>query len=73
MILILILTLQRGWSRDLPPVMYGPKQTLAYTAYHLMPQWAVVSRVMAQVAAKLPGFRPRTMLDFGSGPGTAIL
>lgn len=30
-------------------------------------------RVMTEVKSELPDFDPRTMLDFGSGPGTSAL
>jgi ribosomal protein RSM22 (predicted rRNA methylase) len=30
-----------------------------------------VRRVVGEVAVRLPGFKPKLMLDYGAGPGTA--
>lgn len=53
-------------------MLYGPKQTIAYTLHDLLPSFGVALRVLGQLSDYLPAFQPRTMLDFGGGPGTAI-
>ncbi len=34
--------------------------------------YAAVARVLDELRLRLPDFAPRSMLDFGAGPGTAI-
>ena len=34
--------------------------------------YAVAQRVFEELASRLPEYRPRSMLDWGAGPGTAI-
>ena len=34
--------------------------------------YAVAQRVFEELASRLPGYCPRSMLDWGAGPGTAI-
>lgn len=61
-------------NTDSPPLLYGPNETLAYALHGLLPSWGVCHRVLSEVKASLPpGWAPRSMLDYGSGPGTAIL
>lgn len=43
----------------------------AYLVARLPATFAAVSRVLAEVAARRPGFMPASVLDAGSGPGTA--
>lgn len=43
----------------------------AYLVARLPATHAAVSRVLAEAVAARPGFQPRSMLDAGSGPGTA--
>jgi ribosomal protein RSM22 (predicted rRNA methylase) len=43
----------------------------AYLTARLPATFAVNKRVMAEVAARLPGFAPQSVLDCGAGPGTA--
>ncbi|CAB1108114.1 unnamed protein product [Ectocarpus sp. CCAP 1310/34] len=54
-------------------VVYGPSETFAYVYHRMVPAYTVLHRVMAEVKSELPDFNPRTMLDFGSGPGTSAL
>jgi ribosomal protein RSM22 (predicted rRNA methylase) len=44
----------------------------AYAAFRLPATYAAVSAALAQVRAQLPGWTPRSALDVGAGPGTAI-
>jgi hypothetical protein len=50
---------------------YTPTEAHAYALARFPGCWAAVQRVVAEVAARLPGFKPRSVLDFGAGPGTA--
>ena len=56
-----------------PAVEYGPKETFAYIASQLPFMLAPLQNVFAEIARRIPGFAPKSMLDFGSGPGTAII
>jgi len=60
-------------NTDSPPLLYGPQETLAYVLHGMLPSYGVAHRVFTEIRASLPGFSPRSMLDFGCGPGTAIL
>eukprot|EP00899_Mesostigma_viride_P029455 jgi/Mesvir1/9695/Mv12173-RA.1 len=61
------------WEDDVAPDMrYSQSITRAYVAARLPAIFAVMQRIFKEVATLLPDFRPSTMLDFGSGPGTAI-
>lgn len=55
-----------------PAVEYGPKETFAYIASQMPFLLAPLQNVFAEIARRIPGFAPKSMLDFGSGPGTAI-
>ncbi|CAM9153981.1 unnamed protein product [Ectocarpus sp. 4 AP-2014] len=54
-------------------VVYGPSETFAYVYHRMVPAYTVLHRVMTEVKSELPDFNPRSMLDFGSGPGTSAL
>eukprot|EP00903_Cladosiphon_okamuranus_P009917 g9414.t3 len=54
-------------------VVYGPSETFAYVYHRMMPAYTVLHRVMAELKSELSDLNPRSMLDFGSGPGTAAL
>jgi ribosomal protein RSM22 (predicted rRNA methylase) len=43
----------------------------SYLVARLPATYAAVSRVLAELAARRPGFAPASLLDAGSGPGTA--
>jgi len=45
---------------------------LAYAVFRLPATFAAVYFAMAQAKERLPGFNPRTLLDMGAGPGTAM-
>lgn len=55
-----------------PAVEYGPKETYAYIASQLPFLLAPLQNVFGEICRRIPGFAPKNMLDFGSGPGTAI-
>lgn len=61
-------------STDSPPLLYGPKEALAHTLHALLPSYGLAVRVFEDVAAGLPpSWAPRSILDFGAGPGSATL
>ena len=43
----------------------------AYAAFRMPATYAAVHAVLAEVNERLPGMRPRTLVDAGAGPGTA--
>jgi ribosomal protein RSM22 (predicted rRNA methylase) len=71
-------------NTDSPPVLYGPNETLAYVLHQLLPQYGVAHRILSELRNAVPppaagpggpaagGYRPVSMLDFGSGPGSAV-
>ncbi|KAG0169562.1 37S ribosomal protein S22 [Apophysomyces sp. BC1034] len=53
-------------------VSYGPRESVAYAAGVLPTTYAAITNVFAEVSKRMADFKPKTMLDFGTGPGTAI-
>ncbi|ORY93986.1 mitochondrial small ribosomal subunit Rsm22-domain-containing protein [Syncephalastrum racemosum] len=51
---------------------YGPRESLAYVAGAMPSTYAAVTNVLNELNKRLSNFSPKTMLDFGTGPGTAI-
>jgi hypothetical protein len=67
----------KGPQRDVrrpkvPRLDYSREETLAYAAARLPACYAVSHRVFQELRVRSPGFVPTSILDFGSGPGTAI-
>ncbi|OWZ05195.1 hypothetical protein PHMEG_00022761 [Phytophthora megakarya] len=64
-----------GWTMDrsqqIPPFAYGPSETLAYLAYEMEATYACTHAVFTELQKRLPDFEPKSVLDFGAGPGTA--
>ena len=52
--------------------LYDVPAALAYAAARLPACYAALSRALGEVAARRPGWRPASQLDFGAGPGTAV-
>jgi ribosomal protein RSM22 (predicted rRNA methylase) len=50
----------------------GPEQALGYAAIIMPATYAQVYGACAATAARIPNWQPTSMLDLGSGPGTAI-
>jgi Mitochondrial small ribosomal subunit Rsm22 len=50
---------------------YNARTAAAYGLVRLPACFAVASRVLHELSTRLPGFSPRSLLDFGAGPGTA--
>jgi ribosomal protein RSM22 (predicted rRNA methylase) len=55
---------------DVPPIQYNKNQTMAYVAHRIPGIYSCNFRVLDEIKRRLPGFAPKRMLDFGSGPGT---
>lgn len=51
---------------------YSLPQAQAYALGRMAASHAALAHVFEELAARLPGLRPRAMLDYGAGPGTAI-
>ncbi|RHY28819.1 hypothetical protein DYB32_005677 [Aphanomyces invadans] len=69
---------QIGWEMDkkskIPEFLYGPQETMAYMAFEMDGVFSAVHHVLRQmtnVDGEAAPFRPKSMLDFGAGPGTA--
>ncbi|KAL3660035.1 hypothetical protein V7S43_014959 [Phytophthora oleae] len=64
-----------GWTMDrsqqIPPFAYGPAETLAYLAFEMEATYACTHAVFSELKKRLPDFKPKSVLDFGAGPGTA--
>lgn len=54
------------------PLASGAQQVLGYAALILPATYAQLRGAMAATAARVPAWQPRSMLDLGSGPGTAL-
>jgi ribosomal protein RSM22 (predicted rRNA methylase) len=54
------------------PIASGDVQALGYAALILPATYAQLRGALAATAARIPGWAPATMLDLGSGPGTAL-
>ncbi|ETV86268.1 hypothetical protein, variant [Aphanomyces astaci] len=69
---------QIGWEMDkkakIPEFLYGPQETMAYMAFEMDGVYSSVHHVLRQMTdadGEATPFQPKSMLDFGSGPGTA--
>lgn len=54
-----------------PAITYDPRMTLAYLSQRALPAFASARAVMTEVQARVPGFNPETVLDFGAGAGSS--
>jgi ribosomal protein RSM22 (predicted rRNA methylase) len=54
------------------PLASGETQALGYAALIMPATYAQLRGALAAAAARVPGWAPATMLDLGSGPGTAL-
>ena len=62
----------RGESRADGRAIRSDVDVLAYLSYRLPATYAAVAAALAATAARRPEWRPRTLLDVGAGPGTAM-
>lgn len=54
------------------PLARDAVQALGYAALLMPATYAQIRGALSATAARIPGWQPRTILDLGSGPGTAI-
>src|SRR5689334_13535491 len=54
------------------PLAAGEQQALGYAALIMPATYAQLHGALAATAARIPGWAPATLLDLGSGPGTAL-
>jgi len=57
---------------EAPPLLYGPRESLAYLLHRTLPSYGVARACFEEVREALPSWKPRNMLDFGAGTGAAI-
>ncbi|CAG8520450.1 9068_t:CDS:10 [Funneliformis mosseae] len=51
---------------------YGNREAIAYLAGYLPISYGPIFNVLTELKSRIPDFSPRNVLDFGTGPGTAI-
>ena len=51
---------------------YGVRESMAYIAGLLPITFGPIYNVLTELSRRIPTFTPRDILDFGTGPGTAI-
>src|SRR5262245_9563352 len=54
------------------PLAAGAREALGYAALIMPATYAQLRGALAATAARIPNWAPSTMLDLGSGPGTAL-
>jgi ribosomal protein RSM22 (predicted rRNA methylase) len=54
------------------PLATGAREALGYAALIMPATYAQLRGALAATAARIPAWAPTTMLDLGSGPGTAL-
>lgn len=59
-------------TADTPPLATGSDQVLGYLALVMPATYTQLRGAMAAAAARVPQWAPTTLLDLGSGPGTAL-
>ncbi|KAM9989917.1 hypothetical protein ACTFIY_005971 [Dictyostelium cf. discoideum] len=57
---------------DRPVITYGKGQVLAYISHRMPGVYACTHRVFSEINSRLPNFKPTSLLDYGSGPGTVL-
>ncbi|KAF9177357.1 37S ribosomal protein S22 [Haplosporangium sp. Z 767] len=51
---------------------YGHRESIAYVAAMAPTAYSAIKNVLEEVNRRVPTLQPKTFLDFGTGPGTAI-
>lgn len=57
-------------SLEAPPIEYNKHQAMAYVAHRIPGIYGCNTKVFDEIKKRFPGFAPKRMMDFGSGPGT---
>lgn len=53
-------------------ITYGEREAVAYVAGALPATYAATFNVLKELKERICNFEPKTMLDFGTGPGTGL-
>ncbi|ORX45916.1 Rsm22-domain-containing protein [Hesseltinella vesiculosa] len=53
-------------------ITYGPREAVAYAAGVMPATFASITNVLSELHHRLSDFHPRSILDFGTGPGTGL-
>jgi ribosomal protein RSM22 (predicted rRNA methylase) len=59
-------------AEEVKKIDYGKHEAISYVASRFPSVYGVIYRVLSEVKRRLPDYSPRTMLDYGTGPGTGI-
>lgn len=51
---------------------YGPRETMAFIASEMASTYACTHQVLTDLKQRCCEFKPTSLLDFGSGPGTVM-
>ncbi|CAB5374075.1 unnamed protein product [Rhizophagus irregularis] len=51
---------------------YGTREAMAYIAGYLPISYGPIFNVLTELKSRIPDFSPQSVMDFGTGPGTAI-
>src|SRR5688572_19795566 len=62
----------RGERRTSRQAVRSDTDVLAYLVYRMPATYTVIEAALLATAELRPGWQPRTVLDLGSGPGTAM-
>lgn len=54
------------------PLDYGEREAVAYMATQMPFAFSIAERVFCEIQTRCSDFTPETVLDFGSGPGSAL-
>lgn len=54
------------------PITYDENMSLVYLAARMAPNYAVIYRVLQEIQRRIPGYKPTSLLDFGSGLGSSV-
>ena len=54
-------------------MLSGKEEHLAYVLYRMPATYAATHKALEYVKEALPEFFPKTVLDLGTGPGTALV
>ena len=63
----------KGVLKPKVALRYDMDETATYLAHRVPGIFATAFRVLREAGFKLPSYEPESMLDYGSGPGTALL
>ncbi|HLZ55720.1 MAG TPA: small ribosomal subunit Rsm22 family protein [Ktedonosporobacter sp.] len=61
-----------GHAQDQRVFLHSRDDVIAYAAYRLPATFAAIHAALLEIRARRPDWQPRTLLDVGAGPGTAM-